>query len=199
VPKLIGTHAAQQLANIGIPAEQKYILFAPGATWASKHWPVEHWLTLTRLLVERSQLPQVVLAPPGGDRFKAIGDSLPSGQGGMLPELALADALRVVGGAALVISVDGGIMHAAVAMGRATLALFGPTSPSIWFPYEASGLFRVLATRPSCHPCDRLECDEFICLPDLTPATVADTAAELLASSGSTVSEPAAAPNGEKE
>jgi ADP-heptose:LPS heptosyltransferase len=197
VPSLTDTVAAQELASLGIPANQEYILLAPGATWASKQWPVQHWATLTRALAAHTRLPLVVLAPPGGDgRYEAVADSLPAGQGGMLPDLALGDALRVVGRAALVISVDSGIMHAAVAMGRPTVALFGPTSPEIWFPYPKSGSFRVLATRPACHPCDRLVCDEFICLPDLTPATVADTVAELLAAGGTATSEFAATPDG---
>jgi len=36
---------------------------------------------------------------------------------------------------AAVVTVDGAIAHAAVALGRPTLALFGPTEPDVWFPY----------------------------------------------------------------
>jgi len=185
VPDLVGTAVAAQLADLGISAGQPYVLLAPGATWASKRWPTEHWIDLARRLGEQSALPLVVLAPPVGDGEHAtiVADISP-GRGGGLPCLDLADALRVVGGASVVICVDGGIMHAAVAMGRPTLALFGPTSPAIWFPYAGTGPFQVLATRPSCHPCDRLECDAFVCLPDLTPAAVATAAMDLLASDG---------------
>jgi ADP-heptose:LPS heptosyltransferase len=77
------------------------------------------------------------------------------------------------------IAVDGGVMHAAVGLQVPTLALFGPTDPRLWFPYEDSGPFRVLATRPPCHPCDRHACDAFICLPDLAPATVVAAARDL--------------------
>jgi ADP-heptose:LPS heptosyltransferase len=87
----------------------------------------------------------------------------------------LTDALAVVAAAGQLVSVDGGIMHAAVAMGVPTVALFGPTDPGAWFPYERLGPYRVLATRPHCHPCGLHACDAFICLPDLDPATVAAT------------------------
>jgi heptosyltransferase-1 len=82
--------------------------------------------------------------------------------------------------------VDGGIVHTAVAMGRPTLALFGPTDPAIWFPYEDLGPFRVLCTRPACHPCNRHTCTEFICLPELGVDLVAEAASEMLAETGRT-------------
>ncbi len=182
-PTLAGSGVATELAARGIPTGNGYFLLAPGATWSTKQWPAVHWTQLARLLADRSRLPQVVLSPPaGGAAYAQIAEALPAGKVALLPAVGLADALRVLAGAALVISVDGGIMHAAVAMGRPTLALFGPTSPDIWFPYAEAGPFRVLATRPSCHPCDRLECDAFVCLPELAPSEVANAACDLLVS-----------------
>jgi ADP-heptose:LPS heptosyltransferase len=74
-------------------------------------------------------------------------------------------------------------MHAAVAMGVPTVAVFGPTDPGNWFPYPEAATCRVLATRPPCHPCDRHVCpaDEFVCLPELDPAQVAGAVDALLA------------------
>jgi len=63
-------------------------------------------------------------------------------------------------------------MHTAVAMSRPTVALFGPTLPEIWFPYERMGPFRVLCTRPDCHPCNVHDCNDFICLPAISPEIV---------------------------
>jgi ADP-heptose:LPS heptosyltransferase len=96
-----------------------------------------------------------------------------------MPGVPLKSVLGVVAAAAGLVTVDGGLMHAAVGLGVPTLALFGPTSPELWFPYGADPRFRVLATRPYCHPCDRLECGEFVCLPDLEPRRV-DEALETL-------------------
>ena len=150
----------------------RYVLLAPGATWPSKEWPLGHWRRLADALVADGRTV-VVLQPPGRPVVAdALAPVLPGGRGGVLPTLALAEALQAVGAAAAVVSVDGGIMHAAVGMGRPTVALFGPTDPGLWFPYEGLGPFRVLATRPACHPCHRHTCDEFICLPDLTPDRV---------------------------
>ena len=60
-------------------------------------------------------------------------------------------------------------------------------APEIWFPYEGLGPFRVLCRRPPCHPCGLHECGEFVCLPDLTVAEVAEAAGEMLAAVGRSV------------
>ena len=163
------------------------LLLAPGATWASKSWPQAHWSALARALAARQGRPIRVLAPPGGAELAAAvaaGSSSPAVEA--LPEMGLAAVLDELSGAAGLVTVDGGVMHAAVALGRPTLALFGPTDPRLWFPYEGAGPFRVLATRPGCHPCDLHECPAFICLPGLEPAVVADAALGLFAGGSGT-------------
>ncbi|MBK9303185.1 MAG: glycosyltransferase family 9 protein [bacterium] len=171
--------AAAALASLGAGAGRPYLLLAPGATWPAKAWPRASWDELRVRLAGADPRPVVELSAPGdGPGSGAWPDGSP---GGRLPPLGLADALAVVAGADAVVAVDGGIAHAAVACGRPTLALFGPTDPAIWFPYEGFGPYRVLCTRPACHPCDRHVCpeSEFVCLPGLSPATVAAELASL--------------------
>jgi len=168
--------ATAALAAAGVAPGGGYLVAAPGATWTSKEWPPEHWDRLLGALARRRDLPVVTLVPPGaGGRW----DGLP----GALPALPLADVLPLLAGARAVVSVDGGVMHAAVGLGVPVLALFGPTDPDIWFPYAAAPPSRVLATRPSCHPCDRHDCPaaEFVCLPELAPDAVLAALDELLA------------------
>jgi ADP-heptose:LPS heptosyltransferase len=57
--------------------------------------------------------------------------------------------LGVMAAAAAVVSVDGALVHAAVGLGRPTLALFGPTDARVWFPYGEFGPYRVLQAKPS--------------------------------------------------
>lgn len=171
--------SAAALAALGVDAGRPYLLFAPGATWPAKAWPRPSWDGLRARLAGADPRPVVELAAPGESM---TGGPWPGGSpGGRLPPLGLTDALAVVAGAAAVVAVDGGIAHAAVAYGRPTLALFGPTDPAIWFPYESFGPYRVLCTRPACHPCDRHVCPdaEFVCLPGLSPGTVAAALAAL--------------------
>ena len=171
-PALAGA-AAASLAGLGIGPERPFVLLAPCATWRSKEWPASCWEEMVSLLVDGQGLPVVVLPAPGREQaWQVLGARIPAGRGGVLPPLPLPQALAVTAAAASLLTVDGGIMHAGVGLGIPTLALFGPTDPDIWFPYEAAGPYRVMATAPYCHPCNLHECPAFICLPQLDPESV---------------------------
>lgn len=183
-----GPAAKALLQAAGIPGD--YVVVAPGATWPTKEWPAAHWQALLADLPALVQRPVAVIVPPG-----RMVPWLPDGSVqdlAVLPPSPLPLVLEFLGGADGLLTVDGGVMHAAVAMGVPTLALFGPTDPAIWFPYEGAGPFRVLASRPECHPCHLLECDDFVCLPQLAPAVVAEALLEILAggAAGNRTAEP---------
>ncbi len=173
--------ASRALSALGVAPGEGYTLLLPGATWPSKAWPAVHWGRLATELPAAGHAPVVMLPPPDGGA--AYREAL-SGAG-CLPPLPLADALSVVAGCDLVVTVDGGLMHAAVALGRPTVALLGPTDPEPWFPYAGFGPYRALCTRPDCHPCDLHHCDAFVCLPDLSPERVLETVADLRPGEGS--------------
>jgi len=179
VPPALDTAGREALTAAGLDPAGGWLLAAPGATWPSKTWPVGHWRDLLDRLRARTDLAIAVLVPPGAE---ATWSDLP----GALVPLPLRTALGVIARARSLVTVDGGVMHAAVAMGVPTLALFGPTDPGIWFPYPDRADCRVLATRPPCHPCDRLRCppEEFVCLPELGPEKVAAALDDVLAAAG---------------
>ncbi len=180
-PPLGDGPARAALAAAGIAPGQPFLLLAPGATWPFKEWPVERWRGLIGLLAEAQPWPLLLLAPPlRAELYAPLAAALPHGRGGALPALSLREALRVVAACALLVTVDGGIMHAAVAMARPTLALFGPTEPAVWFPYTGRGPFRVLCRPTACHPCDVHVCGHFTCLPGIGAREAADAALALL-------------------
>lgn len=172
---------ATGLESLGVESAGSYLLLAPCATWASKEWPTARWGEFISLLLEKTDLPLVVMVAPGKEKtWSDMGQLIPENRGGVLPPLPLPGAMAVTASARALVTVDGGIMHTAVGMDVPTLAIFGPTDPSIWFPYEKTGPFRVVARVPHCHPCDLHECSAFICLPDLEPADVWRSLAPLL-------------------
>lgn len=176
-----GPLATSAVAGLGVASGKGYLLLVPGATWASKEWPPENWRELVTELVRKREENLLILAPPrAGHPWQDLARAIPAGRGGLLPVLPLPAVLQLVGGARAVVAVDGGIMHAAVGLGVPTVALFGPTRTDAWFPYEGSGPFRVLCTRPSCHPCDLHQCPDFVCLPRLGADLVGRTLEEVL-------------------
>jgi len=171
------------LAAIDCDPGQPFLLVAPGATWPTKQWPSSRWGEFLDTCMSRTTLPIAVLLPPGKEEeWKDLGNFLFPGRGGILPSLPLGSALGVVGTCGGLVTVDGGIMHAATAMGVPTVAIFGPTDPFIWFPYTMRPSARVVVTKPPCHPCDLHECDDFVCLPHLSAETVIEALDEVLSS-----------------
>ncbi len=159
----------------GDPAEP-YLVAAPTATWESKMMPIPKWRDALISLAEATGLKVLVITVPGSvDNWRGIADNSPDGQIIVLEPMDLPDVLGVIQNAKALVTVDGGIMHAAVAMGIPTVALFGPTDPGVWFPYEGLGPYRVLATRPHCSPCHLHHCNDFICMPQLQVSKIVET------------------------
>jgi ADP-heptose:LPS heptosyltransferase len=179
-PKL---SAAKAITGKRSKAQDSYLVLAPGATWPTKEWSLGHWQTLVKSLLAIPGPRLKILIPPGRE---AEWSSPWSGEVGerleLLPPLSLNDIKSELAGSEGFLTVDGGVMHMAVALGVPTLALFGPTDPNIWFPYEQMGPFRVLATKPKCHPCDLHQCSDFVCLPALTVDYVLKEVRSLFAS-----------------
>jgi len=104
-----------------------FLALHPGSGSSRKNWPAPRFLELARrlagsdrwLLVTGPAEEPLALDAPGALRAR----SLP---------------LRVLGAslsrAGLFVGNDAGVTHLAAAAGAPTLALFGPTSPSLWSP-----------------------------------------------------------------
>jgi heptosyltransferase-2 len=97
-----------------------------------------------------------------------------------LPAMDLRSFCAVVAAAPAVISVDGAIVHAAVALQRPTVALFGPTDATIWFPYTRFGPYRVVSAAG--HPAQHrlAECQQAGCMRAVTPERVEQALLEVL-------------------
>lgn len=177
--------AEEAMTRAGVDPHAPFLLLAPGATWPTKEWPAERWREFIPSCRERFGRPMAIVVPPGrSDEFSHLTKGLESEDVAILDPVPLDAALSLVSASTGVVTVDGGLMHAAVGLGKPVVALFGPTDPSIWFPYESDSRFRVLATRPECHPCDLHRCDAFICLPHLGPSAVCETLAGVLEGGG---------------
>lgn len=114
---------------VHVPSMQRY-----------KQWPLEHYRTVVRALVDAGH--QVVLTggPAASDRASvaevcAVAESPHVlDLSGRLDFAQLATLLRR---AALYIGPDTSVTHLAAACGTATIALFGPTPPERWGPWPA--------------------------------------------------------------
>ncbi len=150
----------------------RIVAMHPGGTWQSKRWPAGSFAKLAILARERIGARIVTVTGPGEE---AIADRVREESGGaarVLPLQPLRTIASVLASCDAVIANDGGIMHLSVALGRPTVAVFGPTEPDIWFPYEGKGPFALASRRMDCAPCHKHHCESVACLESIEPAEV---------------------------
>ena len=167
------------------PVDQSdWIILQPGARWLNKRWPVDFFAGLVRQFPVTSK----------GLRFAILGGAedvqLGSTIAGAAPErcldltgkLSLPEMLEWIRLTQVMVTNDTGPMHAAAALGRPVVALFGPTSPDRTGPYGQRR--NVLQADLPCVPCMRPRCknpNHMECMHALSPAAVLQKLNQLLA------------------
>ncbi|MBN1165266.1 MAG: glycosyltransferase family 9 protein [Candidatus Krumholzibacteriota bacterium] len=148
------------------------IALFPGGTWQAKRWPTESFSRLSVMLRDRFDARVLVITGPGEDAL--VNQVIPPGERDIyaLPVLPLRVVASILNNVQAVIANDGGIMHLAVSLRIPTIAIFGPTEPEIWFPYEKGGPFRVLTRNEKCAPCHLHYCEDRGCLAKIQPESV---------------------------
>jgi lipopolysaccharide heptosyltransferase II len=153
----------------------RWIAVQPGARWENKRWPVENFTGLVRRLAE--EFPTTSFAILGSGEDQPLGEIISRAAPARclnlcgrtsLPEMV--EWLRICG---LMVTNDTGPMHAAAALGKPLVALFGPTEPRRTGPYGR--LENVLRIELPCSPCLKSDCvyeKPNECLKAILPATV---------------------------
>lgn len=126
-------------------------LFAPFTTRPQKHWFNDRWIHLAKALSPRYHC--LIL---GGPTEQVQADALVAAAQGSLASLCgkttLLECAALIKAANLLIGVDTGLTHLAMAQGTPTLALFGSTCPYWEPPHDKA---RILYKAEPCSPCHR--------------------------------------------
>ena len=120
-------------ANPALPAwlaAAPYAVLLHATSRPDKQWPQTHWVALGRQLNKRGL--KIVL--PWGNEIemqtsKAIATQLDDAV--VPPAISLAEAATVLAGAMVVVGVDTGLAHLAVALGRPVVGIYVSTSPAL--------------------------------------------------------------------
>lgn len=144
----------------------------PGGTWPSKRWPVDLFGRMIERLIERTGVKVLLVTGPGEDRIVREVAMHAGGGVSILPPQPLRALAAVLEACRGVVANDGGVLHMAVALGRPTVGIFGPTEPDIWFPYEGRGPYFLVTRNEKCAPCHRHECNDLRCLRRIEPDEV---------------------------
>ncbi|MBA3624317.1 MAG: glycosyltransferase family 9 protein [Methylibium sp.] len=129
----------------------RYAVLCPFTTRPQKHWFEDRWQALARRFLESGLRPVLLGGPGDREAAERIADGVP-GLVNLCGLLPLDESVAAIADAAVLIGVDTGLTHMAVALGVPSVALFGST-----LPYLDTGTARsvVLYENLSCAPCRR--------------------------------------------
>uniref|UniRef100_A0A7C1JXB9 Glycosyltransferase family 9 protein n=1 Tax=Thermomicrobium roseum TaxID=500 RepID=A0A7C1JXB9_THERO len=196
----IPEEARSQAQRLLEPVPRPFVVIHPGVGpfAPARRWPAERFAAVARELARR-QLG-IVVTGTANEKTDAAPLLNIEGVHDLIGRTEIATLAAVLEQASLVLGSDCGVVHLAAALGRPTLALFGPTNVEAWRPLGSSianplqtlhdtGPVLALTVRLPCSPCcyvgyrvGRPEgCSLRTCLTLLTPELVTETALKLLA------------------
>lgn len=170
--------------EVAIPTTQTQsrrarIAIVPGASWASKEWPIYHWTSLVRAL-----LPEMDIVYVGGPKeAREFSPQLPQGEHvyDMMGKTTIRESAALIKACDIVVSGDTGSLYMATAEMVPSVSLFGPTKPQQWGPI--TGSYHVLQQSDmDCLGCRKRKCPKghHNCMNELTPERVAQVIRELV-------------------
>lgn len=149
-------------AERSLPAGGKILALVPGGgtSWGPhasyKHWPAERFAQVGDSLARRHGAQVLVVGDQSEEPVcRRVAESMQN-----KPRLAVqVPSLLLLAGllrrCALVIGNDGGTLHLANAVGARTVSIFGPVDGSVYGPYPARPIHRVVSLGLACRPCYR--------------------------------------------
>ncbi len=177
--------------------EDGYAVAIPFTTRPQKHWFEDRWARLVELIREDLGLPTVLLGGPGdGEAEARIRAMTGADIHSLVGKTSLTGAAAVIEKAALVVGVDTGLSHMAIAFDRPTVTIFGSNIPYTDPPTNRT---RVLVHWLECSPCKgNPTCNgDFTCLKLIHPEDVMEAAREVMANDSGTGGEEAGSQMGD--
>ena len=167
---------AERLQSAGIDEHTPVIVIHAGTGAAVKLWRNEAWarcaaeavklvsarltnITLTHIILTGSKSERPMLEEiAGGMNASAL----------IITDMTVGQLAALLGRASLVLGVDNGPLHVAVAQGTPTVGIFGPTDPRVFGPWGSPERHRVVASTHRCATCPAIPCGRL----DFTPEEV---------------------------
>jgi len=122
-----------------------------------KNWPVDHWMEFLALALVHEANRKFVLL--GNESDIPLAQKLKQEFGAAVISLAgqtsIKQVMQVLSHAKMFVGLDGGLMHLAVAFGKPTFTIWGPSSEQL-YGYEQFDpkMHKCVRMNLTCHPCN---------------------------------------------
>jgi heptosyltransferase-2 len=174
VPNASNAFAAMRA--LALSTHRPIAILCPGAEYGpAKRWPAEHFIALARRLLGEGYAVWLLGSPNDQAVALPIAAAITDVRD-LTGRTDLGTAIDLLSLAKVVVSNDSGLMHAAAAVGRPLVALFGSSSPDYTPPL--SPLAHIAKIDIVCSPCFQRECPlgHFKCMRELDVEVVHDLA-----------------------
>ena len=170
--------------RFGLANDSRVVTLNPGAAFgAAKHWSIDSFAQLARMLTQQARCGVLVLCgPTEREMARQIVEGSRSPHTFALHDMPLSLGLTkaCVRRSDLLITTDSGPRHFAAAFNRPVVTLFGPTHIEWTETYYSKAIH--LQKKVPCGPCQKRVCPlDHRCMRELTPAEVFSAATRLLA------------------
>lgn len=186
IPTEQQNQVAELLRSMGLKSNSLIIAMAPGAGFFTKRWPIENFLELAKLCIERNNAQILLL---GNEKEKSICRLIQQELGSQIinltGKLSLLQSAAALQSSHLLISNDTGLMHMATAIKKPVVAIFGSTSRELGFFPIGSAVSIIENKALSCRPCTHIgreTCPKkhFRCMTAITPEMVFDVVQQMI-------------------
>ncbi|MCM8780668.1 MAG: glycosyltransferase family 9 protein, partial [Candidatus Omnitrophica bacterium] len=162
--------ARQKLVGINISASQR---------WQTKNWPTSYITRLCEMLADKNI--RVVLT--GTEKDSKVAEKLIDAVRPIKPinacgRTTVNQLACLIKRCAVYISSDSAPLHIGVAMGVATIALFGPTDPKRHMVFTDNCI--LIGKNIACSPCYKSKCQTNICMKSIKPEEVLEAIDKLM-------------------
>ena len=170
------------------------IAIAPATQWTSKEWPFEHWLSLTRMILEQTSANVLLIGAPTDAPVTVrllgmLGDTVRQRVLDLAGRTSIPELYALLQKVAVMVAADTAPLHIAGAAGCDLVGLFGAT-PTLRTGPMGRGNIALLSLQPklACQPCQKRLCryGTTACMRDLKPDIVFN-ALKLNAAIGSSI------------
>jgi lipopolysaccharide heptosyltransferase II len=172
--------AMEKLRQAGVDLERPWMVVHPGASAASRRYPVEHFAqALDSIMANTTCQPVVTGSTDELPLVQRLRNRMAAPVASLASQLTLGELAAVIAPAALLISNNTGPVHLASSLGTPVVDLYALTNPQ-HSPWKVPN--RVLYHDVPCRFCYRSVCPQqhHACLRLLDPQRVAQAARELL-------------------
>lgn len=152
-------------------------------SWRTKRWLPEKFAGLADALIRNDKKNSIILLWGPGE--KPLAEIILSRMNGdktnvfIPPETSIPQMAAIIKKLDLLVTNDGAPQHIAVAVGTPALTIYGPTNYKAWGPANNPRHLEI-HSNDKCAPCDKMACDNFICMENINAEDVLDKSLKLL-------------------